>query len=468
VLHHMEDYLQTEFPDLRAWLTSVTEQWAVIAIQGPRAVQVVAPLTEGAEPASMPHMSVRECRVAGVPARLFRVSFTGEVGFEINVPSGFAAFVWDAVMRAGETSGITPYGTEAMHVLRAEKGYIIVGQETDGTVIPSDVGLDWTIGRTKPDFVGMRSLARPDMVRTDRKQLVGLLTDDPAVVLEEGAQVVAGTGMRAPSLGHVTSAYRSETLRRSIALALVIGGRARVGETMIVPLGGRAVAVSVVDPVFYDREGARLVASAMAIPAPPLPPLGAPVVTPAVTAVGDGTEAATVTALAPTTRLAVRAGTSAATSIGRALGVLLGTVPCRAVVARDRAALWLGPDEWLVLAPDAETGLADKVMAALAEAPGVGVSASVVDVSHRATSVEVAGPRAAWCLNAFCALDLGLHAFPTGMCTRTLLGKAEIVLWRIGTETFHIEVARSLSPYVHACLEEARREFRGIGLRPDP
>jgi sarcosine oxidase, subunit alpha len=463
VLHHMEDYLQTEFPDLRAWLTSVTEQWAVIAVQGPRALQVVAPLTEDTDPASMRHMSVRACRIAGVPARLFRVSFTGEVGFEINVPSGFASFVWNAVMRAGETFGIVPYGTEAMHVLRAEKGYIIVGQETDGTVIPSDAGLDWTIGRTKRDFVGMRSLARPDMVRADRKQLVGLLTKDPTVVLQDGAQVVTGTGVRGRALGHVTSAYRSETLRRSIALALVAGGRARLGETMFVPLGGRAVPVSVVDPVFYDREGSRLGTSPVAIPAPPLPPLGPPAATPAFTPAGVETEAARVTALAPTTRLAIRAGTSAATGIGRALGVLLGTVPCRAVVTRDRAALWLGPDEWLVLAPDAETGLAEKVAAAVTESPGIGTPASIVDVSHRATSIEVAGPRAAWCLNAFCALDLDPHAFPVGMCTRTLLGKAEIVLWRIGAETFHIEVARSLTPYVHACLDEARREFRNAG-----
>ncbi len=159
-------------------------------------------------------------------------------------------------------------------------------------------------------------------------------------------------------------------------------------------------------------------------------------------------------ALAPETRIAVRAGIAAATAIGLATGVLLPTVPCRSVTARDRAALWLGPDEWLILAPADATSLAARAIKAAADH-----SASVVDVSHGAQALEIAGPRAAWCLNAFCALDLGPHAFPVGMCTRTLLGKAEVILWRTSPDAFHIEVARSLLPYVWACLEEARLEF---------
>src|SRR5208337_3752308 len=120
---------------------------------------------------ALPHMSVAIGKVAGVPARLFRVSFTGELGFEINVPSEYGAAVWEAVWQAGQAHGITAYGTEAMHVLRAEKGYIIVGQETDGTVTPDDAGLGWAVGKTKPDFIGKRSLARPAMVAPGRKQL---------------------------------------------------------------------------------------------------------------------------------------------------------------------------------------------------------------------------------------------------------------------------------------------------------
>jgi sarcosine oxidase subunit alpha len=248
VLHHLEDYRQTEFPDLRVWLTSTTEQWAVIAVQGPRAHQVIAPLVQGVDLATMPHMSMREARICGVPVRLFRVSFTGEVGYEVNVPADHGRAVWEALYAAGEAYGITPYGTEAMHVLRAEKGYIIVGQETDGTVIPLDLGI---AAGQKRDFVGRRSLGRADMLRADRKQLVGLLAPE---VLEEGAQVV-GDG---PSLGHVTSSYWSEALGRPIALALVAGGHARIGRVMHVPMGDRTIAVRVTDPVFYDKAGERL------------------------------------------------------------------------------------------------------------------------------------------------------------------------------------------------------------------
>ena len=262
VLAMMEDYLQTEWPDLDVWLTSVTEQWAVIAVQGPRARDVLAPLVEGIDiaRAAFPHMSVAEGRVAGVPARLFRVSFTGELGFEINVPARHGAAVWDAVRQAGAAHGITPYGTEAMHVLRAEKGYIIVGQETDGTATPDDAGLGWAIGKAKADFVGKRSLARAAIQAGGRKQLVGLLTEDPQTVLEEGAQLVADPAQPVPMtlLGHVTSAYHSASLGRSIALAMLKDGRARYGQRLFVPMPEGAVAVRVTGPVFHDQEGARL------------------------------------------------------------------------------------------------------------------------------------------------------------------------------------------------------------------
>ena len=200
VLALMEDYLQTEWTDLSVWLTSSTEQWAVIALQGPKAREVLAGLVDvDLAPGALPHMSVVCGHICGVPMRLFRVSFTGELGFEVNVPADFGHAVWQAIFAAGEPYGITPYGTESMHVLRAEKGYIIVGQDTDGTVTPDDVGLAWAIGKNKPDFVGKRSLSRPAMSAPDRRQLVGLLTEDPARVLEEGAQVLAERGGRGRS-----------------------------------------------------------------------------------------------------------------------------------------------------------------------------------------------------------------------------------------------------------------------------
>jgi sarcosine oxidase, subunit alpha len=259
VLHHMEDYLQSEFSELRVWLTSITEQWAAIAVQGPLARQVIEPLVRDIDISTeaMPHMSLREARICDVPARLFRVSFTGELGYEINVPADYGSAVWGAILASGARYGITPYGTEAMHVLHAEKGYIIIGQETDGTVIPADLGLDWTIGKTKSDFVGKRSLARPAMLRPDRKQLVGLLAPE---MLEEGAQIVADPNapIPVPMLGHVTSAYWSDTLGRPIALALVAGGRARVRQTLYAHMSAGSIGVRVTTPVFYDPHGTRL------------------------------------------------------------------------------------------------------------------------------------------------------------------------------------------------------------------
>jgi sarcosine oxidase subunit alpha len=262
VLAMMEDYRQTEWPDLKVWLTSTTEQWAVIAVQGPKSREVLEPLIEGLDiaAASLPHMSVGRGRIAGVPLLLFRVSFTGELGFEVNVPADYGAQVWEIMHCAGRKAGMVEYGTEAMHVLRAEKGYIIVGQDTDGTVTPGDAGLSWAIGKAKPDFVGKRSLARASMSDSNRKQLVGLRTRDANVVLEEGAQVAARAGQKPPMelIGHVTSSYWSAVLGYSIALALVAGGRARLGQTLYVPMPGGDVEVEVTAPVFYDPTGARI------------------------------------------------------------------------------------------------------------------------------------------------------------------------------------------------------------------
>jgi sarcosine oxidase subunit alpha len=262
VLAMMEDYRQTEWTDLKVWLTSVTEQWAVIAVQGPKARLALAPLVQGIDlaPAVLPHMAVATGRIAGAPATLFRVSFTGELGYEINVPADRGRSVWEAVCEAGAAQGIAPYGTETMHVLRAEKGYIIVGQDTDGTVTLDDAGLAWAAGRRNADFVGKRSLERAAMRSPSRRQLVGLRTADAEIVLEEGAQLVESPGQPTPMkvIGHVTSSYFSAALGHPIALAMVAGGRAREGATLYVPMPGRDIPVTVTRPVFYDPEGARL------------------------------------------------------------------------------------------------------------------------------------------------------------------------------------------------------------------
>ncbi|MEO0829389.1 MAG: glycine cleavage T C-terminal barrel domain-containing protein, partial [Pseudomonadota bacterium] len=261
VLNMMEDYLQTEWPDLAVWLTSTTENWSTIALNGPNAANLLAPLVEGVDLTedTFPHMSCAECAVAGMPARLFRVSFTGEIGFEVNVPAPMGRDLWEVLWDAGQAYDITPYGTEAMHVLRAEKGYIIVGQDTDGTVTPQDCGMDWAIGKKKPDFVGKRGLLRPDLVASGRKHFVGLLTED-GTLLEEGAQIVFDPDQPTPMtmVGHVTSSYMSDAVGQPIALALVAGGPERMGETVYIPMPDRAIAAKITSPVFVDPENSRV------------------------------------------------------------------------------------------------------------------------------------------------------------------------------------------------------------------
>ncbi|MEM8571414.1 MAG: sarcosine oxidase subunit alpha [Pseudomonadota bacterium] len=261
VLNMMEDYLQTEWPDLNVWLTSTTEQWATVAINGPNAAKLLKPLVEGVEIGddTFPHMSCTECTVAGMQARLFRVSFTGEIGFEVNVPAPMGRKLWETLWEAGQQFDVCAYGTETMHVLRAEKGYIIVGQDTDGTVTPKDAGLAWAIGKKKPDFIGKRGLERPDLVAERRRHLVGLLTDDGSK-LEEGAQIVFDPAQEVPMkmVGHVTSSYHSDAVGQPIALALVEGGQQRMGETVHIPTPDRTIAAKITSTVFLDPENSRL------------------------------------------------------------------------------------------------------------------------------------------------------------------------------------------------------------------
>jgi sarcosine oxidase subunit alpha len=262
VLNLMEDYLQTEFSHLKVWLTSTTEQWAVIAVQGPKAREILAPLVDDINLSKdrFPYMGLREGKICGIETRLFRVSFTGELGFEVNVAADYGRAAWEAIWVEARKYQACAYGTETMHVLRAEKGFIIVGQETDGTVTPDDAGLAWAVGKRKQDFVGKRSLSRPDIVKSGRKQLVGLTTSDPNTLLEEGSQL---TPMRDPprgtrALGHVTSSYWSASLGRSIALAMIADGRKRIGEQLFVPMPSGDIAVEVVAPAFVDPKGERV------------------------------------------------------------------------------------------------------------------------------------------------------------------------------------------------------------------
>ena len=261
VLSKLEDYLQTEWPELDVYLTSVTDHYATVSICGPNSKNILSKVIPDIDLSDkeFPHMSFKNALVDNIKCRVMRISFTGEHSYEINIQSSYGKSVWEKCFEAGKEFNITPYGTEAMHLLRAEKGFIIAGQDTDGTVTPVDLQMDWIISKKKYDFIGKRSLYRSDTIREDRKQLVGLITDDPKEVLEEGAQIVSKKNKQPiEMLGHVTSSYFSPNLNKSIALAVLKNGKKLKGQKMFVPMKNKTINVTITDTVFLDKENKRL------------------------------------------------------------------------------------------------------------------------------------------------------------------------------------------------------------------
>jgi len=261
VLSKLEDYLQTEWPELDVYLTSVTDHYATVSICGPNSKKILSKVIPDIDLSDkeFPHMSFKNALIDNIKCRVMRISFTGEHSYEINIQSSYGKSVWEKCFEAGKEFNITPYGTETMHLLRAEKGFIIAGQDTDGTMTPVDLQMDWIISKKKYDFIGKRSLYRSDTIREDRKQLVGLVTDDPKEVLEEGAQIVLETNKQPiEMLGHVTSSYFSPNLNKSIALAILKNGKKLKGQKMFVPMKNKTINVTITDTVFLDKENKRL------------------------------------------------------------------------------------------------------------------------------------------------------------------------------------------------------------------
>ena len=254
VMSKLEDYLQTEWPELDVYLTSVTDHFATVSVCGPNSKKIVSSLIPSLNfsDENFPHMSFKNAKIGKINCRVMRISFTGEHSYEINIQANYGKSVWKKCMEFGKEFNITPYGTEAMHLLRAEKGFIIVGQDTDATMTPIDLQMDWIVSKKKYDFIGKRSLYRSDTIREDRKQLVGLLTDNPNEVLEEGAQIV-GDMNKSPveMLGHVTSSYYSPNLKKSIALGVVKGGKNMIGQKLIVPMENKTINVTISESSFF-------------------------------------------------------------------------------------------------------------------------------------------------------------------------------------------------------------------------
>ncbi|WP_010138834.1 glycine cleavage T C-terminal barrel domain-containing protein, partial [Oceanicola sp. S124] len=256
---HMEEWLQTEWWDMKVHVANVTEQYGQIGVVGPMARQLLEVLgTPEISKEELPFMAWADRTVGGIPCRIYRISFSGELSYELSVPAGQALALWEALMQAGHGLGVAPYGTEALHVLRAEKGFIMIGDETDGTVTPQDLNMHWAISKKKEDYLGKRGQMRSHLSSPDRWKLVGLLSEDSSV-LEDGAYILdAGENDRGQRnmQGRITSTYYSPTLCRGIAMALLKHGPDRMGEVVqVTKLGAEPVLAKVVDPVFYDKDG---------------------------------------------------------------------------------------------------------------------------------------------------------------------------------------------------------------------
>lgn len=262
VYEMLEEYHQTEWPELDVYITSVTEQTSVCAINGPNARKLLEKLcgSEDVSNEALPFMSHKAMKIAGMPAHVYRISFTGEIAYEIAVPSRYGMKLWDTIKDAGQEFDIVSYGTETMHVLRAEKGYIIVGQDTDGTVTPMDLGMNWIVSKKKKDFIGKRSFIRPDTARVGRKQLVGLKNSKSKVIIPEGAHIVTDPSVIPANMeGHVTSSYFANSSGGSFALALVENGLNRMGEVVdVIDMSGKKYKATITSSVFYDKEGEKV------------------------------------------------------------------------------------------------------------------------------------------------------------------------------------------------------------------
>ncbi|KGJ72713.1 ferredoxin [Cryobacterium roopkundense] len=262
VLDWMEEWLQTEWPHLRVHLASVTEQWVTFPVVGPKSRSLIGGLFPDVDTSNeaFPFMTWRDTELDGVPVRLARVSFSGELAYEVSAMSWYGLALWERIYDAGQWHDLTPYGTETMHVLRAEKGYPIIGQDTDGTMTPQDLGMSWVVSKKKLDFIGKRSFARIANNDPTRPQLVGVLPDDPKTLLPEGTQLVVADSLQqvpVPMHGFVSSSYRSAALGRTFALAFVNGGHSRHGERLNAVVDGRLVPVTLGSHVLFDPEGVR-------------------------------------------------------------------------------------------------------------------------------------------------------------------------------------------------------------------
>jgi len=256
---HMEEWLQTEWWDWKVHVVNATEHYAQVAVVGPNARKCLEKLGGmDLSREALGFMEWTEGELGGFKVRVFRISFSGELSYEIAVEAGQGQAFWGALLIAGHDLGVMPYGTECLHILRAEKGFIMIGDETDGTVIPQDLGLNWAISKKKDDYLGKRAQERSHMQDPTRWKLVGLETTDGSTLPDGAYALGEGENENGQKVmqGRVTSTYHSPTLDRGIAMGLVLNGPDRMGEVLTFPgTDGKTYEARIVDPVFYDPKG---------------------------------------------------------------------------------------------------------------------------------------------------------------------------------------------------------------------
>jgi sarcosine oxidase subunit alpha len=473
VLSTLEDYLQTEWPDLDVYLTSVTEQWAVASICGPHSAKLVGELCPDIDPdpKTFKFMSFKDTHLDGIPVRVFRVSFSGELSYEINIAATYGNWLFERIFAAGAKYGATPYGTEGMHLLRAEVGFIIAGQDTDGTVTPHDLRMEWAV-KKKGDFIGKRSLFRADTARQDRWQLVGLLSENPDDVLVEGTHLRdrADEGMPpVKKAGHVTSSYFSPVLKRAFALGLVERGGERIGETLYASWGrGPVKRVTVTETDFLKGytppEPTQIENNPAGAPEAPSGPYARGPLAHR-EAISGGGGAAALTPLGEGPRFILRGDQQALGATLAEQGVVLPETACTIAASESARTLWLGPDEWMILAVDGYGAtLADGIRAACE-----GTHHQLVDVSDYYTDIGISGARSRDLLGKLTTLDMHPRAFQAGEVRGSMFERVPAVL-RLEPdavpEAFALTIRWSHADYLWCLLALAGREYGLPGQEP--
>jgi len=398
-----------------------------------------------------------------VPVRVFRISFTGELSYEINIPAQYGKWLFEKIFAAGAKYGATPYGTEGMHLLRAEVGFIIAGQDTDGTTTPLDLRMDWAV-KKKGDFIGKRSLSRSDTARHNRWQLVGLLSEDPNDVLVEGSYLRDTPEEGVPPVkkdGHVTSSYFSPVLNRAFALALVESGGERIGETLYASWSKGPVKRVTITETDFLKDAKRpepqpVDETAPAPQAPSAPYMRGPLAHRE--AISGGGGAAALTPLSTGTRFILRGDAAAIGAKLAEQGVTLPGTACTMSTGDMARVLWLGPDEWMLLAADGHgAALADAIRTACE-----GTHHQLVDVSDYYAEIGVSGARARDLLGKLTTLDMHPRGFQGGEVKGSMFGRVPATL-RLEPdavpEAFALTIRWSHADYLWCQLALAGREY---------